>query len=560
MNATDAARGDEALQISHFLLYAERSIALGRHSHANGNLGVRSMVARDQLAHQLELGEHARAGALYAPSVSLAIYAETRDVFTSALQRNLDVRVGDEHPFPPVMPLPPLARAQGEGREILVPRFEQHTLAPGVYGAVILLFESELWLAPGDYVFASLSIHEKAKLLGAPGRVRLGVAGRMTVSCGARIAPLAHCPQARNFQIFVASDDHQAEPPRPDQAAGKDGGDSGVAVKIGEDVCVHALLAAPHGTLRVEDNARCKGALAASDIRIGDDVCIEYDDGFPDSPPDQQGSQQLYGYAGAQDPAQYPLVGAVPNDALIKLEFGLAVQDAAGLAQFLAAVSDPKTPKFRQFLTQAEFNTTYGAPPVDYQALQQWAEDNAGFTIVATYPNRLLLSVRATAYLIEQALYVNLIYRRRKDGSLYVAVDRDPSLDLSVPILEINGLNDYLLPYPAARNGTGGGQLYRAADLRNAYLGVGAANQSLDGTGQVVGIVDFDVFQTPDITGYMALQVPCAGQPAFPAAPNVTIVATEGGNPAPNSKLEATLDVEMVLAMAPNAQILFFQG
>ena len=169
--------------------------------------------------------------------------------------------------------------------------------------------------------------------------------------------------------------------------------------------------------------------------------------------------------------------------------------------------------------------------------------------------------MRATADLVAQAFFVNLIYRRRLDGSSYVTVDRDPSLDLSVKLLEITGLNDYILPHPkGGQNGTGGGGLYRAADLRNAYLGVDAANQTLDGSGQVVGIIDWLGFQASDITNYDSLQVPAGGQPALPA-PNVSIVVREGGsNQPPNSALESTLDVEMVLAMAPAAQVLVFQG
>jgi hypothetical protein len=561
VNAIEPAPGhDETPHIDDFVLYAERSIELGRHSHADGNLGVRTMVVQDQLVSQLALAEHARACTLYAPSVLLAIYAEAGNVFTSALHRVLDVGIGAERRFPPTMPLLPLARAEGDGGDIIVSRFRQLSLSPGNYGSVTLLFESQLWLAAGTYVFASLAMHERSKVLGSPGEVRLGITGRMAVARGAHISPQAHRPEAKNFQIFVAGDDGQDESAKPGQPVRRSRTESALAVTVEDDASIHALLAAPHGTLKIANKVHCKGAFAAFDIWVGDHVRIEFENGFPASPPDQQGSQQLHGYVGVPDPAQYPLVGSVPNDTLIQLEFGLPVRDQAGLASFVASVSDPKNPKFREFLTQAEFNTTYGASPADYQSLQHWAQDDAGFTIVATYPNNLLLTVRATAFLIEQALYTNLIYRRRKDGSTYVTVDRDPSLDLSVPILGITGLKDYVLPYPKARNGTGSGQLYRAADLRNAYLGVNAANQSLDGTGQVVGIVGFDVFQNSDITGYAALQVACAGQPPLPAAPNVTIVNREGGNPLSGSNEEATLDVEMVLAFAPNAQILFFQG
>jgi subtilase family serine protease len=118
-------------------------------------------------------------------------------------------------------------------------------------------------------------------------------------------------------------------------------------------------------------------------------------------------------------------------------------------------------------------------------------------------------------------------------------------------------LNDYILPAPG--NATGVGGTFAAADLRNAYIGVNSPLQSLNGAGQVVGIVDFASFNATDITSYAGAQVAAAGQPALPA-PNVTIVATEGGNPGSNSAIEATGDVELVLAMAPNAQILFFQG
>src|SRR5208283_5090330 len=48
----------------------------------------------------------------------------------------------------------------------------------------------------------------------------------------------------------------------------------------------------------------------------------------------------------------------------------------------------------------------------------------------------------AAAPQIEQALHANLIYRSRKDGSSFVTVDREPSIDLTVPILHISGLGD----------------------------------------------------------------------------------------------------------------------
>jgi hypothetical protein len=563
-------------KINQFVLYAERSIKLGNHSHAlEGDVGVRSATApagaqkEAGAAAQLMVGIHGKCCDLFAPSTSLEIYSEARDVYTDSLTRVEDIGIGAKHEFPSDMPALPLAMALGRGADLTVARHKQISLVPGTYGAVTLLYDSELWLASGQYVFAALRMDEGARLLADPGGVELGITDSLWTDKRTRVATHQDEAGAKDFSIAVAgSDETDSQSPAggpPNPASGDQGAaniqasrsDQKPVVVIGEEADIHALLAAPHGTVLICSGARVKGAIAGFDIDIRENVHAEFQNGFPINPKGQQGSQQLSGYFRVPDPSVAPLAGPVPNDTAISLAFGLPVRTPAELAALIASVSDPKSASFRKFITQVEFKTTYGATDSDYTALKDWAANVAGFTIVATYSNNLLLSVSASAALIEQALYVNLVYRTRQDGSLFVTVDRNPSLNLAVKILEINGLNDYILP--TSNNGTGSGGTFAAADLRNAYIGVNSPLQSLDGSGQVVGIVDFATFNASDITSWAQSQVPAAGQPALPV-PNATIVATEGGNPAPNSAIEATGDVELVLAMAPNAQILFFQG
>jgi Pro-kumamolisin, activation domain len=561
--------------IERFVLYAERSITLGPHCRAHeGDVGVRSVVQRmDERkgsrpgSSQLALAKHARCRNVFAPSISLAIYSEVRDVWTESLTRHDDIGIGVQHAFPAQMPPLPLASAAAAYRpkDVFVARRNRLSIAPGAYGALTLLYESELWLAPGRYTFASVRMDERAKLLGEYGTVEVEISGRLWTDREARIGPRDEDGPAEHFTIAVAGDDTAPAnwEGAGDRATGRGGeliGSHAPVVEIAAEARIHALLAAPHGTVSLGDRAMITGAVAGFDIVAGDGVHAEFQCGFPAASAGGHGSQQLSGYFGVPAPSVAPLVGPVPGSTQVHLAVGLPVRDAAGLESFIAQVSDPKHANFRKFLTQAEFNATYAATDSDYASLEDWATNSNAFTITATYPNNLLLSVSATAAEIERALYVNLVYRRRNDGSDFVTVDRDPSLDLAVPILEISGLNDYITPHRLVTlNGTGTGQNYRAADIRNAYLGVGSSCQTLDGTGQVAGIVDFDVFAAADIAGYDGLQLPVAGQSPLPAT-NVTVVATEGGNPATNSALEATLDVEMVHAMAPNAQILFFQG
>ena len=84
-------------------------------------------------------------------------------------------------------------------------------------------------------------------------------------------------------------------------------------------------------------------------------------------------------------------------------------------------------------------------------------------------------------------------------------------LDLAVPILGISGLNNYSLPRPHytvkplvqgqattpnAGSGPGGG--YMGKDFRKAYV----PDTTLDGSGQVVGLLQFDGYTASDITYY----------------------------------------------------------
>src|SRR5580704_3978727 len=295
---------DGSPKVDQFLLYAERSIRLGQHCHFEGDLGVRSPVDVPSPAGvaQISVGRHTRCRSLYSPSTSLAIYSEVHDVWTASLQRVQDVGIGAQHRYPSAMPELPLAIASGRGSDIKLSRNEQTSLGPGVYGELTMLYESELWLAAGAYVFASIRMDEHARMFALPGGVSVGVIGGLAADSRARIALHREDAKASDFAIFVAGGDLADAQAKEEAAA------STPAVEIGEEVHLHALLAAPHGTARVKCGAQIKGAVAAFDIIAEDRVHAEFQSGFPVEPPDQQGSQRLSGYFGVPTPPT-PLLG-----------------------------------------------------------------------------------------------------------------------------------------------------------------------------------------------------------------------------------------------------------
>ena len=231
-------------------------------------------------------------------------------------------------------------------------------------------------------------------------------------------------------------------------ASGADGGDGVPAVVAGRDSLIVSLLAAPHGTISFENGARARGAFAAFDVIVGDGVEVAFQSGFPDSSAGQPGSQKLSGYYGAPpNPAVAALAAPVAPDTTLHLSIGLPNSQCDGLADLRQSGFRPDQQNYRRYLTLPRFTTQYGATPSDYQAVVAWAGAH-GLTVTATYPNNLLLDVSGTATQVEQALFVNLVYRLRQDGSRFVAVDREPSLDLGVPILHISGLAEFVLPKP----------------------------------------------------------------------------------------------------------------
>jgi hypothetical protein len=551
--ATGSVNQPDTPNIDRFVLYAERSIKIGEHSHVHeGDIGVRTPVAPQPGAYQLLVARHAECRNLFAPSVSLEMYSESRDVWTNSLNRVQDIGIGAENPFPTSMPPLPLALASGKGRDILVPRKKRASLGPGTYGALTLLYDSELWLAAGQYVFSNVMMDEKSSLLGDPGAVDVRIVGGLWTDREAKIGPHLQEFGAKDFMIAVAGVDSQAKRDT-DQSQGSEPTPTAV-VYLAEDVHLHALLPAPHGTVLMGERCHLRGAIAAFDIQARANVRAEFQDGFSASLAGQQGSQQLSGYYGPHpNPAVAALLGPVPADTKIWLNVNLPVRDSAGLKTFVQQVSDPKSPTFRKYITQAQFTSIYGATAADYQALQDWATAS-GFTIDFTYANNLLLSVTGTAAQIEQALYVNLVYRTASDGSPFVAVDREPSLGLAVTILEINGLANFTVPRRAG--GSGGGGLYQAADLRQAYLGSDPVLHALTGAGQVVGLFELATWVQTDIQGYAAAQKP-------PLNANNATLAAIAAPPwftSYQNNEEVTSDIELVLAMAPGAQVLVFQG
>ncbi len=132
--------------------------------------------------------------------------------------------------------------------------------------------------------------------------------------------------------------------------------------------------------------------------------------------------------------------------------------------------------------------------------------------MTGTYPNRVVLDVSGSAADIEKAFHVTLqTYQHPTENRNFYAPDAEPSVDLAVPILHVSGLNNYSLPHPLSiqsshadnrevtpNSGSGPGGTYMGNDFRAAYV----PGVSLNGSGQIVALVQFDGYYSNDIAAY----------------------------------------------------------
>ena len=257
--------------------------------------------------------------------------------------------------------------------------------------------------------------------------------------------------------------------------------------------------------------------------------------------------------------------GRLPGSTRLQLAIGLPLRNQEALGALLQQLYDPTSPRYRQYLTPKQFTEMFGPTEQDYQAIIAFATAH-GLTVTTRHPNRVVVDVAGKVADIENAFHVKMqVYQHPREPRTFYAPDVEPSLDLAVPILHISGLDNYSLPHPmhvvkpvpaikamqATPNyGSGPNGGYMGKDFRAAYV----PGTSLTGSGQSVGLLQFDGYTASDITYYESM----AGLSAIPLQ-NVLIDGATGGPG--GGEVEVSLDIEMVASMAPGvSQIIVYMA
>jgi subtilase family serine protease len=266
--------------------------------------------------------------------------------------------------------------------------------------------------------------------------------------------------------------------------------------------------------------------------------------------------------------------GVMDQTKTMKLGLILPLRNEAELDSLLLQLRDPQSPNYHRYLSSAEFTERFGATQKDYDAVVAWATSN-GLTVTQTTPNRRVVDVQGSVATINRALHVQLgKYQHPTENRTFFAPDREPTLDLAVPLLDITGLTDVNprinhlvhgnsvqhMEAIKATHGSGPSGEYLPSDMRAAYYGSG----SLTGAGQTVGIFSYDGYKSSDVTLYYSKTGMKSSVPIKNVLVNGYSGVCDAGDGSGTSTCddgEQVLDIVNVIGMAPGlTQVTFYEG
>ncbi|HEY7348556.1 MAG TPA: S53 family peptidase [Ktedonobacterales bacterium] len=270
---------------------------------------------------------------------------------------------------------------------------------------------------------------------------------------------------------------------------------------------------------------------------------------------------------------QGKLAGMLSPDATLTLNIGLPI-DHQKLDQVVQEVYDPSSPNYGHYLTPAQIARQFGASDETIQKVSGWLTSQ-GFQVVDTSPLHTSLVVQANVSQITKAFQI-LLQVRSLDGRTFFGPGGAPTLPSAIAplITSITGLSNFtqitrtplqlmntpgrIIPRADQQPAAGDCTLYGVLGgvtrdrIARAYALDQLYKQGFQGQGMKIGVVELDdPYSRNDVANYAA----CNGA-------QLHLRNIQVGSPLPpgSGAGEATLDLEIIAGLAPEAEILDYQS
>ncbi|WP_330286267.1 S53 family peptidase [Streptomyces sp. NBC_00576] len=247
--------------------------------------------------------------------------------------------------------------------------------------------------------------------------------------------------------------------------------------------------------------------------------------------------------------------GKVAAGKRISVAISLTPRNDKALDTFVAKVSDPRSSSYGHYLTKGQFAARFGRTDAEVKQLKDYLRAQ-GLTVGKVHSGNLLVDASGTAAQLEKAFGTKLsTWKDASSGRSFYANEAAPTLPSAVASLvsDVAGLNNRTQLHHqsasrvAPRNGPGGG--YTPAQLKGGYNVSG----TYTGSGQKIALLEFDGFQQSNITKYDTNY--------SLGSPTPTVSKVDGGSGAlGDGQVEVELDIEVLHAIAPKANVTVFEG
>ena len=247
----------------------------------------------------------------------------------------------------------------------------------------------------------------------------------------------------------------------------------------------------------------------------------------------------------------------------------------AALAQYIAELSDTRSPNFHKWLTPQQFAANFGVARADVDAVTAWLGQR-GFTVNGVAPTGLVIDFSGTASQVRSAFHTE-IHNLSVDGAAHFANMSDPRIPaaLAPAVAGIVSLHNFFPknqsvakkhPDYTFTNSNGTVHALAAGDIATIYNLAPLFAAGITGKGQSIMVVeDTYLYSTGDWTIFrktFGLARPYPYGTLSQVSPSGAITCTNPGfqgvntDPGYGDDGEAAIDVQWATAAAPNAAII----
>lgn len=265
------------------------------------------------------------------------------------------------------------------------------------------------------------------------------------------------------------------------------------------------------------------------------------------------------------------LIGHTSRSTKASLTVALQLRNSDKLDNFIASLNDPSSPNYKHYLTPDEFKNQYGPTDETIANVKNFLTSK-GFEVQNVSSNNAFITVSGTTGQMEDTFSIKINNYKNSKGEIYYSNDTAPSIpaEFSGVITNIEGLNNeahfthpkistpspLVNPNPTAVKpnvGSGPAGGYTPAELNGAYDISPLASSGYTGAGQTVAVMELDGYKASNISTYNSYY-----GLGSPAPTNVYVDGYSGA--AGQGEIEVELDIEVINAIAPKAQVVVYEG